>query len=156
MIFRTFSTLDTPPVVSLVELREHRVVRLLEDNNELRTKMKSLVLHPTEFLQLEIGDGVSMDAWMMKPRDFDESKKYPVFIYVYGEPYAQTVLDQWGAAQSHFHRVVADLGYLVVSIDNRGTPAPKGAAWRRSVFGSLGPLSTEDQAAGLKELGQIK
>ena len=154
--FHTFSTLDTPPVVSLVELREHRVVRLLEDNNELRTKMKSLVLHPTEFLQLEIGDGVSMDAWMMKPRDFDESKKYPVFIYVYGEPYAQTVLDQWGAAQSHFHRVVADLGYLVVSIDNRGTPAPKGAAWRRSVFGSLGPLSTEDQAAGLKELGQIK
>jgi dipeptidyl-peptidase-4 len=97
-----------------------------------------------------------MDAWMIKPQDFDESKKYPVFVYVYGEPYAQTVLDSWGSAQNHFHRVVADLGYLVVSIDNRGTPAPKGAEWRRSIFKSLGPLSTEDQAAGLKELGRMK
>ena len=66
------------------------------------------------------------------------------------------MLDSWGAGHSHFHRVVADLGYLVVSIDNRGTPAPKGAAWRRSIFGSLGPLSTEDQAAALTELGRTK
>lgn len=152
----TFSTLDTPPVVSLVEMPKHRVVRVLDDNSELRKRAKSLIGHPTEFLQLDIGNGESMDAWLIKPKDFDASKKYPVFIYVYGEPYAQTVLDSWGAAQNHFHRVVADLGYLVVSIDNRGTPAPKGAAWRRSIFGSLGPLSTEDQAAGLKELGRLK
>ncbi|MGZ0173262.1 MAG: DPP IV N-terminal domain-containing protein [Planctomycetales bacterium] len=154
--FHTWSALDKPPVVELVELRKHRVVRTLEDNSELNAKMQQLISHPTEFLQLDIGDGVSMDAWMIKPKDFDESKTYPVFIYVYGEPYAQTVLDKWGAAQCDFHRVVADLGYLVVSIDNRGTPSPKGAAWRRSIFGSLGPLSTEDQAAGLKELGRMK
>ena len=154
--FHTFSTLDTPPVVSLIKLPDHHVVRVLEDNSVLREQMKSLVSHPSEFLKLDIGDGVSLDAWIMKPKDFDELKKYPVFIYVYGEPHAQTVLDQWGAAQSHFHRVVADQGYLVVSIDNRGTPAPKGAAWRRSIFGSLGPLSTEDQAAGLKELGRMR
>jgi dipeptidyl-peptidase-4 len=150
----TWSTLDKPPVVDLVELPEHGVVRTLEDNSEIREKMKELNSHPTEFLQLDIGDGVSLDAWMIKPKNFDESKKYPVFIYVYGEPHLQTVLDSWGAAQIDFHRVVADLGYLVVSIDNRGTPAPRGAAWRRSIFGSLGPLSTEDQAAGLKELGR--
>ena len=154
--FHTYSTMDSPPIVELVELSGHRVVRTLEDNSELDAKMKQLVSHPTEFLQLNIGDGISMDAWMIKPKDFDESKKYPVFVYVYGEPYAQTVLDQWGAAQSDFHRVVADQGYLVVSIDNRGTPAPKGAAWRRSIFGSLGPLSTEEQAAGLKELGRTR
>ena len=152
----TWSTLDQPPSIDLVELPSHRVVRPLEDNGEIREKMKSLISHPTEFLQIDIGDGVSMDAWLIKPRDFDESKKYPVFIYVYGEPYAQTVLDRWGAAQIDFHRVIADLGYLVVSIDNRGTPAPKGAAWRRSIFGSLGPLSTEDQAAALKELGRMR
>ncbi len=110
----------------------------------------------TEFVQLDIGNGVSMDAWMIKPKDFDPSKKYPVFVYVYGEPHAQTVLNEWGVAQIDFHRVVADLGYLVVSIDNRGTPAPKGAAWRRSIFGSLGPLSTEEQEAGLKELGRMR
>ena len=154
--FHTLSTMDSPPRVELVELSGHRVVRVLEDNRELREKMKSVVSHPTEFLQLEIGNGVSMDAWMIKPKDFDASKKYPLFIYVYGEPHAQTVLNEWGAAQIDFHRVVADLGYLVVSIDNRGTPAPKGAAWRRSIFGSLGPLSTEEQEAGLKELGRMR
>ena len=154
--FHTYSTLDSPPVVELVELPEHRTVRVLEDNREIRQRLRPFLSHPTEFLQLDIGDGVVMDALMIKPKDFDEAKKYPVLVYVYGEPYAQTVLDKWGAGQTDFHRVVADLGYLVVSIDNRGTPAPKGAAWRRSIFGSLGPLSTEDQAAGIKELGRMR
>lgn len=154
--FHTYSTLDSPPIVELVELPEHRVVKVLENNDVLRRKMDQLITHPTEFLQLDLGDGVSVDAWLIRPRQFDESKKYPVFVYVYGEPYAQTVLDSWGAAQIDFHRVVADMGYLVVSIDNRGTPAPKGAAWRRSIFGSLGPLSTEDQAKALQELGRTR
>ncbi len=153
----TWSSFDTPPRVELVEVEGHRVVCVLEENAELREQAeKHLVAHPTEWLQLEIEEGVSLDAWLMKPRDFDPSKKYPLLVYVYGEPHAQTVLDQWNAGQSLFHRVVADLGYAVVSIDNRGTPAPKGAAWRRSVFGSLGPLSTEDQARGLRELGRTK
>jgi len=154
--FHTVTTFDTPPVVELIEVEGHRVVKVVEDNSALHERAKSVVSHPTEFLQLDIGDGVIMDAWMIKPKDFDESRKYPVFIYVYGEPHAQTVLNEWGAGQSHFLRVIADLGYLVVSIDNRGTPAPKGAAWRRAIAGSLGPLSTEEQAAGLKELGRMR
>lgn len=152
--FHKYSAMDQPPITSLVELAGHRLVKVLEDNSELQVKVEPLIAHPTEFLTLETAEGISMDAWMMKPRDFDPSKKYPVFVYVYGEPYAQTVLNEWGAAQADFHRVIADLGYLVVSIDNRGTPAPKGAAWRRSVFGSLGPLSTADQAAALQALGK--
>ena len=159
--FHTYSTLNSPPIIELVELASpdatgHRVVKVLERNDAIRERMKSLSIRPTEFLQLDIGDGVSFDAWLIKPKKFDESKNYPVFVYVYGEPYSQTVLDQWGAAQIDFHRVVADMGYLVVSIDNRGTPAPKGAAWRRSIFGSLGPLSTEDQAAALQALGRSR
>lgn len=154
--FHTYSTFDTPPVTDLVELPGHRAIRVLEANTKLRATSQEWVSQPTEFLQIPIEDGVTLDAWMLKPGDFDSTKKYPVFVYVYGEPHAQTVLDQWGAAQSHFLRVVADLGYLVVSIDNRGTPAPKGAAWRRSIFGSLGPLSTEDQAAAVQELGHMK
>jgi dipeptidyl-peptidase-4 len=154
--FHTYSTFDTPPITELVQLPEHRVVRVLEDNKELRQKMESLISQPTEFFQLDIGGGVVMDAWMIKPSNFDPSRKYPVFVHVYGEPHGQTVLDAWGRSHADYHRVIADLGYLVVSIDNRGTPAPKGAAWRRSVFGSLGPLSTEDQAAGLKELGRTR
>lgn len=154
--FHTYSTFDTPPVTELVQLPGHRVVRVLEDNDELRTRAESLISGPTEFLQLDIGGGVVMDAWMIKPRDFDPSRKYPVFVYQYTEPHAQDVLDRWARGHAHFHRVVADLGYLVVCMDTRGTPAPKGAAWRRAVFGSLGPLSTEEQAAGLQELGRTR
>ncbi|QEG41851.1 S9 family peptidase [Roseimaritima ulvae] len=154
--FHTYSNFDTPPIVELVEVAGHRVIKVVEDYAELHERAEQVVARPTEFLQLDIGEGVQMDAWMIKPRDFDETKKYPLFVYVYGEPHLQTVLNQWGAAQSHFLRVIADLGYLVVSIDNRGTPAPKGAAWRRASFGSLGPLSTEEQAAGVKQLGRIR
>jgi len=101
---------------------------------------------------------VVMDAWMIKPRDFDPARKYPVLVFVYGEPAGQTVLDDWYGAQRHslFHRTIADAGYLVVSMDNRGTPAPKGAAWRRAGYPNLGPLSTEDQAAGLQALGRTR
>jgi dipeptidyl-peptidase-4 len=152
----THSTLDSPPVVDLVELPDHRVVATLEDNARLRERVASLAPRPVEFLQVDVGDGVSVDGWLLEPKDFDATRKYPVLVYVYGEPYAQTVLDAWGAAQIDFHRAVADAGYLVVSFDNRGTPAPKGAAWRRSIFGSLGPLSTEDQAAALRELARTR
>lgn len=156
--FHTYSTFDSPPVIDLVELATHRSVRVLESNEEIRKRARPLITQPTEFLKLDIGDGVVMDAWMIKPRNFDATKKYPVFIFVYGEPHGQTVLDDWAGGQNHtmFHRMIADLGYLVVSIDNRGTPAPKGAAWRRAVYGSLGPLSTEEQAAGIKELGRMR
>ena len=156
--FHTWSSFDKPPVTDLVELREHRSVRMLEDNAAAAAKVKPLIAQPAEFLQLDIGGGVVMDAWMIKPRDFDPTKKYPIFVFVYGEPAGQTVLDDWRGGQGNnlFHRAVADLGYLVVSIDNRGTPAPKGAAWRRAVFGSLGPLSTDEQAAGLKALERLR
>ena len=155
--FHTYSTSDKPPVTDLVQLPEHRSVRVLEDNAATAARVKPLIVRPTEFLQLDIGGGVVMDAWMIKPRDFDPAKKYPVFVFVYGEPAGQTVLDDWRGGQGHslFHRTVADLGYIVVSMDNRGTPAPKGAAWRRAVFGSLGPLSTDEQAAGLKALARL-
>ncbi len=150
----TFSTLNTPPVHALIELESHRVVKELENNKALRDRLSDVNCQPAEFLKLDIGNGLEFDAWMLKPKDFDATKKYPLLIYVYGEPHAQTVLNEWGAAQIDFHRVVAEMGYLVASIDNRGTPAPKGAAWRRAIFGSLGPLSTEEQAAGLRALAK--
>jgi dipeptidyl-peptidase 4 len=155
--FHTYSTFDKPPVTDLVELPGHKTIRVLEDNAALAAKVKPLITRPTEFLKLDIGGGVVMDGWMIKPRDFDPTKKYPVFVHVYGEPAGQTVLDDWygGSGFSLFHRAVADLGYLVVSMDNRGTPGPKGAAWRKKVYGSLGPLSTDEQAAGLKALEKL-
>ena len=153
--FHTYSNINRPPVVELVELPSHRVIKTLEDNKQLQELMKKSPALPTEFVQLEIGDGITVDASVTKPKDFQADKKYPVLVYVYGEPHLQTVLDNWGAAQIDFHRVVASQGYIVVSIDNRGTPAPKGAAWRRAVFGSLGPISTDEQARAIKKLGEV-
>lgn len=156
--FHIWSAFDQPPVTELVGLPDHRRVRMLEDNAEVAARVKPLVARPAEFLKLDLGGGVVMDSWMIKPRAFDPAKKYPVLVFVYGEPAGQTVLDDWRGGQGNnlFHRAVADLGYLVVSMDNRGTPAPKGAAWRRAVFGSLGPLSTDEQAAGLQALARLR
>ena len=154
--FHTYSTINTPPVTELVRLPAHEVVRVLEDNKELRDKLKTLITRPTEFIQLDIGGGVVMDAWMIKPRDFDPSRKYPVFVYVYSEPYKQEVLDRWRGNRIHFHRAIADLGYITVCMDSRGTPAPKGTWWRKAEFPTLGILSTDDQAAGIQELGRTR
>lgn len=154
--FHTYSSWNSPPVTELVKLPEHKVVRILEDNKDLREKMESLDPQPKEFITLKTKDGYKMDAWMIKPSDFDPSLKYPVFVYVYGEPHAQTVKDLWGHGSASYHRVIADLGYIVVSIDNRGTPCPKGAAWRRAIAGSLGPLSTREQAEGLEDLASTR
>lgn len=150
--FHTYSSFDAPPVVSLVELPSHRVLRVLEDNQKLRRRVARAGYRRTEFLKLEIEDGLVLDAWLMKPPGFDPKKKWPVLVYVYSEPHAQTVLGGWGRAQAAYNRVASELGYLVVSIDSRGTPAPKGASWRRAVFASLGPLSTREQAAALRKL----
>ena len=150
--FHTHSTFDSPPVTSLISLPDHRKLRVLDERAALRERVDAILSQPTDFFSLDLGDGVEVDGWMIKPHGFDPSKKYPLLVYVYGEPHAQTVLDAWAQAQAHYHRVLADQGYLVVSIDNRGTPAPKGAAWRRACFGSLGPLSTEEQAQAVQEL----
>lgn len=154
--FHTYSSFDTPPVTELISLPDHQSRRVLDDRAALHVRAKKVITQPTEFLQLNLPGEVSIDAWMIKPHDFDPARKYPLIVYVYGEPHAQTVLDAWGQSQAHYHRVIADLGYLVVSIDNRGTPAPKGATWRRACFGSLGPLSTEEQAAAVQELARTR
>jgi dipeptidyl-peptidase-4 len=154
--FHTYSSATRPPVTELVTLPGHEVVRVMAENNDLLSKMESLPAQPKEFIQLDIGNGVVMDCWMIKPKDFDPGKKYPVFAYVYGEPHGQTVLDSWGHASADFHSVLAGLGYLVISIDNQGTRCPKGAAWRRAIDGKLGPLSTKQQAAGIRELARMR
>jgi dipeptidyl-peptidase-4 len=148
--FHTYSRADLTPVTDLVELPAHRSTRVLEDNAALRASAAPLLASPTEFFKVDIGDGASLDAWMLKPPQFDPAKKYPVLVYVYGEPAAQTVLDEWGAWNNDYNRAVAQAGYIVVSFDNRGTPAPKGRAWRKVVYGAIHPVIVHDQTAALK------
>jgi dipeptidyl-peptidase-4 len=89
---------------------------------------------------------------MLKPARFDASRKYPVIVHVYGEPAGVTVTDRWGGQNMLFHRALADAGYIVVSFDNRGTPAPKGAEWRKVIYGTVGDLSSKEQAAAIRAL----
>jgi dipeptidyl-peptidase 4 len=152
--FHFHSSFDSPPVTELVRLPDHHVTRMLEDNSALRAKLKETFPQKTEFLKVDIGGGVTLDAWMMKPRDFDAAKKYPVLVFVYGEPAGQTVTDSWGGEQQMFHRALTNEGYVVLSVDNRGTPAPKGRAWRKVVYGSVGVLSSEEQTKALRVLEQ--
>ncbi|MFC3197356.1 S9 family peptidase [Parapedobacter deserti] len=109
----------------------------------------------TEFFRVTTADGVEMDGWMVKPTEFDPSKKYPVVFYVYGEPAGQTVTDMFGAGGNHLYQgSMADDGYLYISVENRGTPAPKGREWRKAIYKNIGILNIRDQAMAAKEILQ--
>ncbi|MGC1107086.1 MAG: S9 family peptidase [Candidatus Acidiferrales bacterium] len=149
-----FSRFDTPPVTELVTLPDHRSVRVFADNSELRQRIKSLVTQPAEFFQVDVDDGVKLDAYMVKPANFDPSRKYPILFNVYGEPAAQTVMDRWGGAEALFHRAIANEGYLIASVDNQGTPAPKGREWRKCIYGAVGVLSSKQQAAAVRAIAR--
>ena len=149
--FHFYSRFNTPAVTELIELPSHRVVRTLVDNAELRAKVSALHDLPVEFFQVAGAGGVKLDGWLLKPRNFDAAKKYPLVVYVYGEPASVTVTDAW-SSRNLFHHALADDGYLVASFENRGTPAPKGREWRKSVYGSVGVLSSQDQAEAVRHL----
>ena len=148
----THSSFATPPVVELVRLPDHVVVRTLEDNAALRARLATLARGGAEFLRLPARDGVPLDAYVMTPPGFDARRRYPVLFHVYGEPASQTVLDQWMGRNWLWHLLLTQRGYVVASVDNRGTPAPRGRAWRRSVYGAVGVLASQDQADAARAL----
>jgi dipeptidyl-peptidase-4 len=153
--FHTFSSINDPGLRELVSLPDHKLVRMSSDGAESRKKMAQFLTEPAEFFKVDAGDGVTVDGWMIKPANFDPAKKYPVLVNIYGEPASQTVLDRWGGNGALFHRYIASLGYLVVSFDNSGTPAPRGRAWRKSIYGDVGVLSSKQQAQALRSLGKM-
>ncbi len=146
------SSFGSPPQIELVELPDHESVRKLAANDKLRERLGQLDKCETEFFRIDSGDGVLLDAWCIKPHALDPNKKYPVLVYVYGEPAGQTVLDRWGGKGYLWHLMLAQQGYFVVSIDNRGTPAPRGRAWRKSAYLKVGILAPADQAAAVKKV----
>ena len=152
-----FSSFGTPPVIDLVRLPSHEVVRTLVDNAELRSRIAALTRGPTEFFRVRGGggsEGYDLDGWMIKPPGFDSTRKYPVLFNVYGEPAGQTVQDAWGGAQFLWHLMLAQEGYIVASVDNRGTPPPRGRAWRKSVYRKIGILATADQTAAARAIAR--
>ena len=106
------------------------------------------------FFKITTADGVTMDGWMQKPIPFDPSKKYPVLFYVYTEPGQTTVTDEFGVNHCPVvsgTTLLAD-GYIYISLDNRGTPVPKGAAWRKAIYRKIGQINIRDQAQAAAEI----
>ena len=149
--FHTYSSFDEPTKTTLVSLPKHDTARKLITNQRLRRKIGRLDRQPTEFLRIA-AEGVEFDGWFIKPPRFDPQKKYPLVIYVYGEPGDTTVVDRWNGKSYLWHLMLAQQGCFVVSIDNRGTRVPRGRDWRKSIYGKIGVLPPQDQAAALRQL----
>jgi len=150
----SYSRFGVPPTTDLVSLPDHRSLRTLVDNAALKAKVAALRLGPTEFTQVDIGNGIRLNAYLIKPPGFDPSKHYPVFFTVYGGPGSQTVLDGWGGQNFLWHEMLAQRGYIVASVDNRGTGA-RGRAWRKIIYGQMGVIETKDQAAAARAIGRL-
>lgn len=150
--FHTYSSFGVPPVTELVSLPEHETVRTLVDNSELREALAELARGSSEFFRVDIDDGVELDGWYIKPPHFDPNRQYPTLFHVYGEPAGQTVLDRWGGKGYLWHLMLAQKGYIIASVDNRGTPAPKGRQWRKCVYRQIGILASADQAAAVRRM----
>lgn len=149
-----YSSFDKVPVTDVVRLPQHAMVRTLIDNREVQDRLAKLKQTPSEFFKVDIGEGVQLDGWMMKPHDFDPQKRYPVIFYVYGEPWGQTATDAWGGRNRLWHAMLAQQGYIVMSVDNRGTPAPRGRAWRKIVYRKMGIVNSGDQAAAARAVAK--
>lgn len=151
--WHTYSNISTPPAIDLVRLPTHGSVRTVMTNEKLKAKVAALKRGTTEFVKVPIDSGIVLNGYVMKPADFDPSKKYPILFQVYGGPGSQSVVDVWGGAQYLWHTLLTQQGYLVASVDNRGTGA-RGRAWRKVIYGQLGVVETEDQAAAAKAIGR--
>ena len=150
--FHSYSKFDSPGVSDLISLPDHKVVRVFQDNAELKVKVAAILTNRTEMFQVDVGNGVKLDGWLIRPTQFDPAKKYPVIINVYGEPAGLTVNDSWAGNSRLLLAALADDGYLIASFDNRGTPSPKGRAWRKVVYGAIGVESSKEQAAAVRAL----
>jgi dipeptidyl-peptidase-4 len=149
----TYSSFGNPPVIRLVRLPTHQVIRTLIDNAGLRGRLATLKRSSVEFFSIATEDGAKMPAYLMKPADFDSTRRYPLLFHVYGGPGSSTVNDSWGSYYL-WHLMLTQQGYLVASVDNRGTPAPLGRAWRKAVYGQLGVVETRDQGAAARALAR--
>ena len=147
-----FSNFNTPPSARLIHLADHKAIKTYTENAAFKKKLETIKKVGTEFFRVKVDQDVELDGWCIKPPEFDPAKKYPVLFYVYGEPAGQTVLDRWDGKRFLWHAMLAQNGYLVMSIDNRGTPAPRGRDWRKSVYRQVGILASSDQANAVKEL----
>lgn len=145
----SFTDSNTPSQHSLIELRAHQEKKVFVTNQAYKDDLAKYNLPKVEFFKVTTQDGVEMDGRMIKPIDFDAGKKYPVIFNVYGEPWGQTAVDSWVGLWDFY---LAQQGYIVMTMDNRGTPTLKGREWRKSIYRKVGVVNSRDQAMATKEV----
>ena len=144
-----FTNTSTPRTTRLISLPGHRTIKLLIDNLSLKEQLAGIHVPETSFFKVTTEEGIQLDGRMTKPLNFDSSKEYPVLFKVYGEPWGVVATDTWIGLYEIF---MAQQGFVVISMDNRGTPSLKGSAWRKSIYQQVGVLNTRDQALAAKRL----
>ena len=148
--FHSFSNYFTKPMQAVVSLPEHEFIN--KDQDMVRRydpNMKKK--HPLEFFEITTVDNVTMEGWIVKPKNFDKDKKYPVLFYFYSEPAGQTGVNRHGAGTNGLYDGdLGEDGYVYVTFDGRGTPSPKGRAWRKAIYRNIGRINVRDMAMGAK------
>lgn len=148
----SFSNANTAPMTEWLRLPEHRALKESDDISK-KLAAQTVPRKKVEFFTVKTDDGISLDGWMVKPDNFDPTKKYPIVFSVYGEPASSTVMDRWGTGRNGLY--VGDMakdGYIYASVDNRGTPSPRGRAWRKAIYRKIGSVNIRDLAMGAKAL----
>ncbi len=137
------STANQPYHIYLID-NKGKVIQDITSNENLKEKTKLYNFQPKTFFKVTNRSGIELNGWMIKPPHFDPQKKYPVFMFVYGGPGHNTVLDKWGGHDFVWHQFLAQKGFIVVSVDNRGTQY-RGRDFKNSTYMNLGKLEYEDQ-----------
>lgn len=148
----TWSSTEAVPTSELVKLESHQLVRELAENKALTKTWRDVARQPVEFFTVPGDDGSAMNAWCIRPPKIEPGKKYPLLIYVYGEPAGTTVVNRWSGGNFLWHHMLAQQGYVVMSIDNRGTKVPRGRNWRKSIYRRVGIIAPQDQAAAVRSV----
>ncbi len=151
--FHRFSNYYTPPVAEWISLPAHQGLGDQHLVDDALAHADKSALH-LRFFKVKTSEGVEMDGWIQVPDNFDSTKKYPVLFYVYTEPWGQTVRDEFGVSEDEIPYLGSPSkdGYIYVSVDNRGTPVPKGRTWRKCVYRKIGLINIRDQALAAAEI----
>ncbi|PXY41601.1 S9 family peptidase [Flavobacterium cheongpyeongense] len=148
----TFSSNLQPTTYTLNEAKTGKEIQVIEDNKALATKLEAYNLPKKEFFVLKTAKGNELNAWILKPKDFDPSKKYPVFMYQYSGPGSQQVNNDWNNTDDYWFLSLTQQGYIVACVDGRGTGF-KGSDFKKVTQLQLGKYEVEDQIDAAKVIG---
>lgn len=149
----TFSDTETPYVYTLNDPKTGKQLREIKNNEDVKATVNEYKTSPKEFSTIMV-NGNELNMYMIKPKDFDPNKKYPLFMYQYSGPGSQNVANRWGGANDYWHQMLAQEGFIIACVDGRGTGL-KGRDFKKVTQNELGKYEVEDQIAAAKKLGQL-